>query len=140
MVSSSVKVAHKLSSININNKVRCVVSLLSGKVPLRLMSSVFSIGVALGAGISYGTLKGNSQQVANVKCTSAEPINVSRVDYERLELNMSQSEVESILDPGVETSRSENAVHMMWENCDSSRIVVKIENGVLKHKEQLGLK
>ena len=53
----------------------------------------------------------------------------SRADYERLQIGMSQVEVETILGRGIEIERSPDAITLVWKNPDSSSIKAVFNNG-----------
>ena len=65
---------------------------------------------------------------------------VSRVDYERIQPGMTQTQVEATLGPGVEVSRSKESNRLVWENPDGSKIEAEFQNGILTNKTQTGLK
>lgn len=65
---------------------------------------------------------------------------VSRVDYERIQPGMTQTQVEATLAPGVEVSRSKESNRLVWENPDGSKIEAEFQNGILTNKAQSGLK
>lgn len=67
------------------------------------------------------------------------PQHNSRVDYERLKLEMTLVEVESILGRGVEIEREQDTATFVWKNCDGSLITVVFQDEKLKRKHQLNL-
>lgn len=62
-----------------------------------------------------------------------------RAEYEQLRIGMSLTDVRSILNRGIEVSRSTTTATFVWENPDGSKITVTFENDRLKSKEQSGL-
>lgn len=63
----------------------------------------------------------------------------SRADYERLTLEMSQVEVESILGRGIEIERSHDLSTLIWKNPDESSIKAIFKDGKLIRKVQENL-
>ncbi|MBC1241090.1 hypothetical protein [Nostoc sp. 2RC] len=53
---------------------------------------------------------------------------------------MSLTDVRSILNPGIEVSRSATIATFVWENPDGSKITATFESDKLKSKAQSGLK
>jgi len=108
-----------------------------GGSPIKPLALLASLVLALGVGIGQGLADKASfrDQPQDTRVTT-----VTRVDYERLDIGMTQFEVESILDPGVEVSRSEGQVWLTWENPDGSEIEATFRDGVLIHKQQSGLR
>ena len=109
----------------------------SGGSPITPVTLLASLVLILGVGIGRGLVEKFSfhDQPQDTRVTT-----VTRVDYERLDIGMTQFEVESVLNPGVEVSRSEGQVWLTWENPDGSQIEATFEDGVLIHKQQSGLK
>lgn len=60
----------------------------------------------------------------------------NRADYERLTIEMSQIEVESILGRGIEIERSHDSSTLIWKNPDDSSIKAIFDNGKLIRKYQ----
>ena len=108
-----------------------------GGPPIKPFALLASLVLALGVGIGRGLAEKSSfrDQPYDTRVTT-----VTRVDYERLDIGMTQAEVESILDPGVEVSRSEGEVWLTWENPNGSRIEATFRDGVLIHKQQSALR
>ena len=106
----------------------------------KLLAAIFSVGACLGSGITYGVFQAiDGHKPPTFGCATGEPVNVFRVDYERLELGMSQAVVEAMLNPGVEISLTESTAQLLWENCDGSKLQVTFRNDALIHKEQADL-
>ncbi|MBG1262222.1 hypothetical protein F8S20_25620 [Nostoc sp. BAE] len=61
---------------------------------------------------------------------------LTRVDYEQLKPGMSVTDVQAILDRGIEINRSETTATFFWQNSDSSHITVIFKNGKLMSKAQ----
>ncbi|ESA35116.1 hypothetical protein N836_13710 [Leptolyngbya sp. Heron Island J] len=101
---------------------------------LRFSVVVFLGGVVLGAGIFVSKVSSKSA------CPFAEAAQVTRADYEKLRKDMSRTDIEATLGPGVETRQAQNKTHLVWENCDGSNLEVILENGVLAVKNQSNLK
>jgi hypothetical protein len=60
--------------------------------------------------------------------------------YDRLKIGMSREQVELILQPGIEESRSaDGEAKFKWENPDGSSIRVVFQKDKLKRKEQVGM-
>lgn len=94
-----------------------------------LLSS-FAIGVSLGAGISHGFSHGRGL------VTSVE---VTRAEYERIELQMPRAEVEAILGRGVEVDQSALATTFEWKNLDGSLMTATFRKGNVIQKSQRDL-
>ncbi|MEM8807513.1 MAG: hypothetical protein AAGF01_15955 [Cyanobacteria bacterium P01_G01_bin.38] len=86
--------------------------------------TAFSIGAAFGAGLVHGF---------NGEISSDH---VTRVEYERLELQMSLTEVEAILGRGTEVDRSESTTTVIWTNRDGSSIEAIFEGDRMIKKAQ----
>lgn len=108
----------------------------SPNLSIKLLSMVFSLGVAFGSGSSYGYYK---YRDAYPYRTPAQQ-SIGRAEYERLRSGMSISEVETILGPGVETESSSTKATYAWQNSNKSEIVVVFKNAHLYNKKQSGLK
>jgi len=110
--------------------------LMSSSV-LRLLTMTFSVGVTLGSGLGYGFSKTIFHDSHSLAQTEQR---FNRIAYGRLELGMSTTDVEAILDQGIETYRSSTATILIWKNDDGSEIKITFEKGKLITKEQFGLK
>lgn len=97
---------------------------------------MFSIGFALGAGLSHGM---NSVSTDVYYQQSNERLHVTHAEYEQIALQMSLPRVEAILGKGVEVSQSESMVIFEWRNADDSSMTLFFERGYLVQKEQTGL-
>jgi hypothetical protein len=93
-----------------------------------LLAVIFSIGIAFGSGLKYGFDTFTSHQ------------KVSILEYERLELGMSMTDAEAILDGGIEIRKTPTITIFTWVNSDGSKIIATFENGKLEDKQQFGLK
>lgn len=107
----------------------------------RVLIVVFSIGVALGTGITHGITRALHQAPDQPKSSSVvQQQSIGMAEYERLKLGMTLVEVESILDRGVEIESSTNSATYVWKNPDQSSITVVFKNGHLERKTQTDLK
>lgn len=95
------------------------------------------LGVSLGAAIALGLLSVLSQSLLS---PSSNFTQVGRVDYEKIQPGMTQTQVEATLAPGIEVSRSKESNRLVWENSDGSKIEAEFQNGILTNKVQSGLK
>ncbi|NEZ54223.1 hypothetical protein [Adonisia turfae] len=109
----------------------------SSLIGRKIVSTVLGIGITLGSGLYLGITQGLSTSINNQARTQPK---VSRADYERIKLDMTQAEVEAILNPGIEVRRSKDSNWLIWENSDQSKIEAEFHDGVLVYKEQSGLK
>ncbi|MHC5746587.1 MAG: hypothetical protein ACYTXT_32795 [Nostoc sp.] len=107
---------------------------------VRLVTIIFSIGVVLGSGLGYGFYQTTENANLQDRSKTTENPHFNRVEYERLQLGMSLTDVEAILYRGIEVNRSTTMATFVWENSDGSKISAIFENGKLKSKEQTGLK
>lgn len=102
----------------------------------KVLATLASASVAVGVGLGSGFF----QSIDDLETQVSPNLDIfTRADYERIEPGMTQVEVESILDPGVEISRSEELTRLIWSNPDGSKITADFENGTLVWKEQLNL-
>ncbi len=103
-----------------------------------LLGNIFKV-IAL---IIFGFQQPNSS-ICKVKTNEATQSQLqqynSRADYERLQIGMSQVEVESILGRGIEIERSPDLTTLIWKNLDGSSIKVIFEDDLLKNKYQSDL-
>ncbi|MGD1896477.1 MAG: hypothetical protein ACFB16_05920 [Phormidesmis sp.] len=97
---------------------------------------VFSIGVALGAGLSHGM---NSVSGYTCEQQTVERLQLTHADYEKVTLQMSLSRVEALLGSGVEVGQSDSVVIFEWRNEDGSAMMLLFEDGYLIQKAQVGL-
>ncbi|MCC5669152.1 hypothetical protein LC653_36195 [Nostoc sp. CHAB 5784] len=63
-----------------------------------------------------------------------------RAEYEQLRIEMSLTDVRSILYQGTEVNSSATMATFVWQNPDGSKITVIFEHDKLKGKSQSGLK
>lgn len=96
------------------------------------LTAVFSIGIALGAGVRHGLIDPYSHT------TSTSIRAFTQLEYEKIKPNMSLIEVIAILGNGRELSRTDTVVKMTWENSDGSSIVAIFHDNILKEKMQVG--
>lgn len=106
----------------------------------RLLTLVFAVGVAFGYGLEVGINKAISVNEQKERHTQTEFQNVTRVDYEQVKPGMSLTDVQAILDRGIEINRSETTATFFWQNSDGSHITVTFKNGKLVSKAQSKLK
>ncbi|AVH74446.1 hypothetical protein [Nostoc sp. 'Lobaria pulmonaria (5183) cyanobiont'] len=114
-----------------------------------LMNVALSVQVMLGSGLLYGSVQTafhpqqheqSAQSQQHKQSAQSEPRRFGRAEYEQLKTGMSLTDVRSILNPGIEVSRSATIATFVWENPDGSTITAVFENDKLKSKEQFGLK
>lgn len=98
---------------------------------------IFSIGVALGAGLSHGM--NSVSTYTSFSSQNSEVLYVTLAEYEQVALRMSLARVEAILGKGIEVSQSESMVILEWRNIDDSSMTLFFEQGYLVQKEQAGL-
>ena len=128
----------------------CGESLLSA-AKTKELPSVGPIGIAASVVISllivlcYGWLASSNSSVAeSSNYRTAQPLVVTRADYESVRTGMSYEQVLSIVGtPGVELSRSDIAgyttVMYSWKNSNGSNMNAMFQNGRLVNKAQFGL-
>ena len=107
--------------------------------PVRLLGVIFWVAVALSSGLGYG-FRQPADSKQHEQSAQTELYRFSRVEYEQLKTGMSLTEVRSILNPGVEVSRSATIATFVWENPDGSKITATFEHDKLKSKAQSRLK
>lgn len=125
----------KINSTQSNNKP----NYMFNPPPIRLLGVIFWVGVALSSGLGYG-FRQSADSKQHEQSAQTELYRFSRVEYEQLKTGMSLTEVRSILNRGVEVSRSATMATFLWKNPDGSKITVIFENDLLKSKAQSGLK
>ncbi|NER93145.1 MAG: hypothetical protein F6J86_04785 [Symploca sp. SIO1B1] len=103
----------------------------------KLFALCFLMGVAFGSGIMYAV--NQYPTLVNQSTLSAESSNLTLAEYERLKLGMSIAEAQSILGPGVETSQTETARTLVWNNPNGSKIIAIFVGNQLKNKKQVDL-
>lgn len=96
-------------------------------------------GAVLGAG-GMGYFQVLPLQGQRESVVQAIPQRISLADYERVKLDMSLTDVQSVLGPGTETSRSATKATFTWKNSNGSGITAIFEKDRLKSKEQTDLK
>jgi hypothetical protein len=104
----------------------------------RLAMFLLSAIAALGFGIGSGAVKA-IQQIDTAAKNVADKSAITLEQYNRLQIGMPLAQVELILQPGVEESRSATAATFKWQNADGSFIKLIFENNKLKNKAQSGL-
>jgi hypothetical protein len=117
-----------------------------GKRPKETVLTMIAVlGFSLGSGAVYG-LNRLDRAVENIppippKMESSLITSPSFTlsDYNRIQIGMSLAQVELILRPGIEESRSNSTTIFVWENNDKSYIRLFFENGKLINKKQNGL-
>lgn len=100
----------------------------------KVLIGIFSIGIALGAGIKYGFFA----PFAYTQQISASHV-YSLIEYERIRPGMSLTEVRAIIGNGTEISRSASVVEVAWVNPDGTKIIGIFNDNVLAQKKQFGL-
>ncbi|MEL7140618.1 MAG: hypothetical protein AAFY33_05945 [Cyanobacteria bacterium J06643_4] len=92
--------------------------------------ATFAIGVSLGAGINQGF---------NRAATISGLTDVTRAEYERIELQMPRAEVEAILGRGIEVEQSALSTTFEWKNPDGSSMTATFRKGNVIRKSQSDL-
>lgn len=92
--------------------------------------ATFAIGVSLGAGINQGLNRTTKISVLT---------EVTRAEYERIELQMPRAEVEAILGRGIEIEQSELSTTFEWRNLDGSSMTATFRKGNVIRKSQSNL-
>jgi len=92
--------------------------------------TVFSVGTALGMGISHGLNKITFY-------LEQEPVRLFQ--YEQVKLEMSLAQVESILGSGTEIAQFDSVTIYEWDNPDGSFTTLFFQDGYLVGKEQTDL-
>ncbi|MDZ8069040.1 MAG: hypothetical protein RMY64_26080 [Nostoc sp. DedQUE08] len=107
----------------------------------RLLAIFFSIGITIGSGLGYGFKQATDSMPSKSTSTATQQKsqNFGLAEYIRLEPGMSLTQVESILDRGVEVERSETTAKYIWRNASGSNITVVFKNGKLVRKTQENL-
>ena len=114
------------------------ISSLLSILPKSPLGLLVAIAIGLGIGVGYGS---SYYQATNSQSSAiAQPNQLTRAEYERLEIGMQLVEVEAILGRGTETQRSITHRVFVWENSDGSKIITTFENGKLIRKQQEGFK
>ncbi len=108
---------------------------------VRLLATVFCIGITLGSGLGYGFKQATDLMPSKSTnaVTQKENQNLGLAEYIRLEPGMTLAQVESILDRGVEVERSETTTTYIWRNTSGSSITVVFKNNKLFRKTQVNL-
>jgi hypothetical protein len=101
-----------------------------------LLTLAFAVGVAFGYGLEVGINKAISVTEQKERHAQTEFQYVTRVDYEQLTPGMSLTDVQAILDRGIEINRSETTATFLWQNSNGSYITVTFKNGKLISKAQ----
>ena len=122
---------------NYDSSLRALVPVIGKFLYLAFYMGVF-LGTGLGTGIGYGLL--TVPELLDSKLSSP-PLLFSFVEYERIKMDMTVTEVQAILGRGTEIRRSNSTAVFVWNNpsSDSPFIKVKFERGKLTEKEYLGL-
>jgi hypothetical protein len=105
-----------------------------------LLTLVFALGVAFGYGLEVGINKAISAPEQKERHAQTDFQYVTRVDYEQLKPGMSVTDVQAILEQGIEINRSETTATFLWQNSNGSYITVTFKNGKLTSKAQSKLK
>ena len=95
---------------------------------------IFSLGVALGAGLSNGM-----NYAATYHENRLEEIALTRAEYGRVTMQMSLTQVEAILGRGTEISQAEDFIVFEWKNQNGSSMTAVFEYGYLVQKSQTDL-
>ena len=106
---------------------------ISSLVGSLIKKPILSFGIGIGIGLATVLM-----QLFSGHSNSSNL--VSRVDYERIQPGMTQTQVEATLPLGIEVSRSEESTQLVWENPDGSKVEAEFQNRILTSKAQSGLK
>ncbi|MCC5668177.1 hypothetical protein LC653_31030 [Nostoc sp. CHAB 5784] len=151
-VGMTVKASLAATKLAPNNKLYGVTSMVnktnptqSNNILARLLAKVdvkiiipTGVVVAILGYLPYGFQAAfHSQQLEPSAQVQLRPF--GRAEYEQLRIGMSLTDVRSILNRGVEVSRSATMASFVWENPDGSKITATFENDKLKSKKQSGL-
>jgi hypothetical protein len=111
---------------------------------LRWLVAIFMVGSMFGAfgagvfdGIRQTTDSATPKQNPSVFHSGNQAL--GRAEYERLQIGITQAEVESILGRGIEVEKSVSNATYTWTNADSSSITAIFQNGRLVQKFQHNL-
>lgn len=113
---------------------------------LRLLLLLFTVGLSLGISLNPNLKDADAPTEIHSSlkefCVGQSQTNViGLIDYQKLQLQMSLTDVRSILPGnGVETSQNGSQLNMIWQNCDESYIKVIFQKGLLIEKKQFKLK
>jgi hypothetical protein len=107
-------------------------------VPVRLLIAIFAIGTTFGTGLAHGFKQATDSPAPSHSRSvpQGKSQNLGRAEYERLQLGMTQTQVESILDRGVEVERSIDTATYTWTNFDGSSITTIFKSDKLVKKTQ----
>jgi len=94
-----------------------------------------SIGLGIGLGISFKHYKATNSPPSIIVQTN----NLTRAEYERLQIGMQLMEVEAILGRGTEIKHSAKSRVFLWKTPDGYKIIASFADGRLADKEQTGL-
>ena len=107
----------------------------TGKIRMFMLSSIAALGFGIGAG-AVNALQFNQQPESGNRYYQQEH---TMDKYERLEMGDSLKETELLLGNGVEESRSDTQVNMIWKNEEGSYIKLVFQDDALISREQSGL-
>jgi hypothetical protein len=96
-----------------------------------ILPAIAALGMGIGTGVVHALQQSPPSPI--VQC----PFTIDQ--YNRLKIGMSQTEVEFILQTGIEESRSDGEAKFKWANPDGSSIRAAFQKDKLKHKEQVGM-
>jgi hypothetical protein len=104
-----------------------------------LLALILSVSAAFGIGVGTGVVQALQRSTPSliVKCVQPQTYTIGQ--YNRLKIGMTQTEVEYILQTGIEESRSDGEAKFKWENPDGSSIQAIFQKDRLKHKAQPGM-
>ena len=102
------------------------------KIITFILSAITALGLGIGSGAVYAiqSLRSENQQYLQ----SQQRITLT--EYEYLEIGDSLKQVELILGPGIEESRSGSQIVLVWKNPDGSYIRADFDNEKLTSKQQ----
>ena len=95
------------------------------------------MAIAVTFGIAYKVVTNISiEQLEEPKPSTTLAESFTRAEYQRLQIGMSLTEVETILGRGIEIQQTKNRETFIWKNSNGSSITATIEEGKLIDKKQ----
>jgi hypothetical protein len=104
-----------------------------------VLALMLSAIAALGAGIGAGAVHALQQPHQSLNRPKVQSVEFTIGQYNRLKIGMSREQVELILQPGTEESRSDTESTFKWSNSENSYIKALFQGEKLKTKEQVGI-
>ena len=95
------------------------------------------MAIAVTFGIAYKVVTNISiEQLEEPKPSTTLAESFTRAEYQRLQIGMSLTEVETILGRGIEIQQTKNRETFIWKNSNGSTITATFEEGKLIDKKQ----